>query len=351
MQAWREGWWELPLSFGNQMARLLDAEPDSICMQPNVTLASAVFLSSVTPTPQRNRIVATDLDFPSVLYLYDGISRDSGFDLVSVPADSDGVGVETDRLLDAIDEKTAVVAISHVAFRSSFIHDIHAVVAKAHQVGAKVLLDCYHSAGVVPFSLRECGADAAVGGNLKWLLGGPGVAFLYVRPDLLDTLQPRVAGWMGHERPFGFELPPMRPAEGIARFLHGTPSIPSLRAAEPGLAVIMDAGVEAIREKSLRLTGGIIDFAQREGWKVRTPLDSTRRGGTVSLEPPHAYGVSQALLARKILIDYRPEAGIRMAPHFYSTESEVDAALQAIVEILNNGEYRTFENEERPTVT
>lgn len=358
VRAWRDGWWDLPLAFGNQLAALLGAKPDTICMQPNATLASAILLSSLDfegSSPdlrsggKRNRIVTTDLDFPSMLYLYDSIELPD-VEIVRVPT-HDGLTIDGDELVAAIDERTRLVALSHVVFRTSFLHDVERITKHAHACGAEVLLDLYHSAGALPFSLDGLGVDFAVGGNLKFLLGGPGVAFLYVRRDLQDRLHPRVTGWMAHADPFGFRLPPMEHAEGIARFLHGTPAIPALRAAEPGLAIVREVGVEAIREKSLRLTRILLDHARTEGWGVRTPDDDTRRGGVVGLEPPHAYEVSQCLLDRDILIDYRPGGGIRMAPHFYNTESEVRHALATIGEILESGAWRRYESATRERVT
>ncbi|MEZ4649630.1 MAG: aminotransferase class V-fold PLP-dependent enzyme [Candidatus Eisenbacteria bacterium] len=358
VRAWREGWWDLPLAFGDQLAPLLGAEDGTICMQPNATLASAILLSAldfagnerqVPATGARNRIVTTDLDFPSMLYLYDSIEL-PGSEVVRVPT-HDGLTIDPEELIANIDERTRLVALSHVVFRTSFLHDVGRITRHAHAVGASVLLDLYHSAGVVPFSLTELQVDFAVGGNLKFLLGGPGVAFLYVRRDLQDSLVPRTTGWMAHADPFGFHLPPIEHATGMARFLHGTPAIPALRAAEPGLAIVKEVGVHAIREKSLRLTRIILDHARAAGWAVRTPEEDARRGGVVGLEPAHAYEVSQCLLDRGVVIDYRPGGGIRMAPHFYNTETETRRALDEIGDILESGAWRTYESTERERVT
>lgn len=351
VRAWRDGWWRLPLDLGDALAPLLGAEQGTVCMQPNVTLASALLLSALTRRKDHPclRIVTTDLDFPSMLYLYDALAG-TEVEVHRVPSD-DGITIDPARLLAAIDERTTVVALSHVLFRSSFLHDLSPIVARSRAMGAHLLLDVYQSAGVVPFSLRDLGVDFAVGGNLKWLLGGPGVAFLYVRSDLQETLAPRLTGWMAHQDPFGFEPPPIRRADGISRFLHGTPAIPALRAAEAGLAIVADAGVGAIRAKSLTLTRRLLDRAQLEGWMVRTPADDARRGGVVSLDPPHAYAVSQCLLDRNIIVDYRPGAGIRIAPHFYNTGEEVDRALDAIAEILATDAWRTHDARPRAHVT
>ncbi len=329
--AWND-WWGLPISIGDSIGSLIGAPPDSISMQPNVTLATAVFLSSFDWAGPRNGIVTTELHFPSVLHILDGM-RDQGARLTVVPG-VDGISIDTDRLIERIDESTQVVNISHVLFRSSFIQNVAAVVEKAHHVGAHVLIDIYQSAGTVPIDLTELGVDAAVGGCLKWLCGGPGNAYLYVRPDLSGRLTPRLTGWMSHAAPFEFKIPPVDRANGGWRFLSGTPSVPAMRAAEAGLEIVTRAGVEAIREKSLRLTGRIIDRSDREGWKVNTPRSDESRGGTVSIDLPAADSMAGSLDDLEIMVDCRPGAGIRMGPHFYNTEDEVDRALDAIAALL-----------------
>jgi kynureninase len=347
--AWNEGWWRLSWSLGDRIGELLGAAPGSVVMQPNVTLAAAVFLSAVKFEGTRDRLVTTALDFPSILYLLRG-QAERGARVVEVPSD-DGISVETERLLEAIDERTQLVAISHVLFRSSWRHDVDAIAAHARRVGAIVLLDLYQSAGSVPVELGALGVDAAIGGCLKWLCGGPGAAFLYVRPDLSGSLRPAITGWFAHRDPFEFSTADFEPAEGAGRFLHGTPAIPALRAAEAGLEIVSRAGVRAIREKSVRQTGRILDRCRAEGWAVRTPCEPDRRGGVVSVDAPHAYEVSRILIENDILVDYRPGGGIRIAPHFYNTDAEVDRALDAIAEALRRESWKRFAHGRRARVT
>lgn len=362
VRAWAEGWWELPVRVGDSVARLLGAPAGSVSMQPNVTLASALFLSCCDFTGARNRIVTDALNFPSLLYLLrqwgrltgggdrTGGSGSAGSAELKVVPSSDGLTVDAQRLAEAIDARTRVVAISHVLFRSSFIQDLPTILDRARRMGAWVLLDVYQSAGVVPTDLTELGVEAAVGGCLKWLCGGPGTAFLYIRPDLAGGLEPKLTGWQSHQDPFAFD-PKLRRADGAWRFLHGTPAVPSLRAAEAGLEIVRRAGIEAIRSKSLRQTGLILERAAREGWAVSTPPRAHQRGGVVSVDPPHAYEVSRALLAREVLVDYRPGGGIRLGPHFYNSDEEVESALDAIAVILDDGTWRNFEGTERDRVT
>lgn len=317
VRAWDEGWWEMPVAVGDLVAGLIGAPRGSVTMQQNVTLAEAVVLSCFEPKGRRNRIVCEDGNFPSVQYFY---GAQPGLELVPVPVE---------RLADAIDDRTLLVPISHVLFRSSLVQDVPAVVEKAHRVGAHVVLDIYQSVGVLPLDVTALAVDFAVGGCLKWLCGGPGNGFLYVRPDLAH-LQPRLTGWLAHAEPFAFQPPPQRYAEGPFRFLSGTPSIPSLYAAIEGLRIVKEVGVERIRQHSLRLTERLLARVGEHGFPTITPRDPARRGGTVAVAPPDAQAISRRLLERDFLIDYRPEAGIRISPHFYNTEDECDAVIAEI---------------------
>jgi len=242
VRAWEESWWEMPVTVGNQLAPIVGAAKNTVTMHQNVTIAEAVILSCFQPDGKRNRIVCERENFPSVMYYY---ARQHGLELVTVPYE---------KLVDAIDERTLLVPTSHVLFKSSYLQDARAITEKAHKVGARVVLDCFQSAGVVPLSVAELGVDFAVGGCLKWLCGGPGNGWLYVRPDLMDTLEPRFTGWMAHQKPFAFAEPPMRYTTGPMRFLNGTPQIPALYAATEGLRIINEVGVAKIRAHSEKLT-------------------------------------------------------------------------------------------------
>jgi kynureninase len=317
VRAWEEGWWEMPVAVGDMVAGIIGAPKNSVTMHQNVTLAEAVVLSCFEPKGRRNRIVCEDGNFPSIQYLY---AAQPGLELVPVPVE---------RVAEAIDDRTLLVPISHVLFKSAFVQDAAAIADKAHKVGAHVVLDVYQSAGVLPLDVKALGVDFAVGGCLKWLCGGPGNAFLYVRPDLAH-LKPRLTGWLAHADPFAFEPPPTRYADGPFRFLNGTPSIPSLYAALEGLRIVAEVGVERVRRHSVRLTERLLARIDEHAFESLTPRDAAKRGGTVAVNPPGAQAISRQLLERDFLIDYRPEAGIRISPHFYNTEDECDAVIAEI---------------------
>lgn len=341
VRAWARGWWEMPVSVGNEIAPLIGAGNGEIAMLPNVTIAQTSVLSSLDYTADRDAIVMTDLDFPSVRYVYDQLATRLGARIVVVPSD-DGISIDTERVIDAIDERTRLVAISHVLFRSAYIMDVAAICRRAHDVGALVSLDAFHSVGVIPVDVKAIGADFLSGGVLKWLCGGPGGAFLYVDPDVGRMLRPSFTGWQAHETPFGFE-PEMRYADDAWRWLNGTPAIPALYAAIEGPRIVRRAGIERIREKSVRQTSRLIALADERGYKVTAPRDSAKRGGTVAFDVPHSYGVAQALLAEHVIVDYRPNAGIRIAPHFYTSDDELERAVAMIDDILRTESWQPFE--------
>lgn len=331
VRAWEEGWWEVAVETGEIVAPLLGVSAGTVVMQPNVTIASGVVRSCFDWSGRRNRIVLSALDFPTLLYLY-GETRREGAEVVVVPAAADGISIDMQRLIEAIDERTALVAVSHVMFKSGYVLDAAALCERARQVGARVCLDVYQSAGVVPLEIGWWGADFAVGGCLKWLCGGPGNAFLYVRRDLHARLEPKLTGWMAAAEPFAFG-PRLRRADSVWRFLTGTPDVPAHLAARPGLEIVRAIGVQAIRAKSIHQTARIVERAERLGLPVASPRDPRRRGGTVTLAPEGADAICRRLLEEAILVDHRPGAGIRIAPHFYNADEECDRAVDRIAEL------------------
>jgi kynureninase len=339
VRAWEDSWWTLVADLGDLVAPLIGARSGEVVFQPNVTLSHAVVFSAIRFSATRNKIVTDAMHFPSILYLIDEQRRYSA--VVEVVPTHDGVTVDTDELLDRLDEHTAIVNISHVLFKSAYIHDVAAIAAKARRVGAITVIDGYQAVGTIPVDVRALGVDVYIGGCLKWLCGGPGAAFLWVEPGMRDRLEPAITGWMAHQRPFAFERTQDRRSDAW-RLLHGTPSIPALHAAKPGLHLINEVGIEAIREKSGRQTQRLLDLAARHGYACTTPRDPARRGGTVAVNVEHAHEVSQCLKSRDILCDYRPGAGIRFSPHFYNLDSELDAAIDAIREIQSTGAWRAF---------
>jgi kynureninase len=348
VRAWAKGWWDMPVRVGDEIAPLIGAAPGEIAMLPNVTIAQTSVLSALDYSKGRDTIVMTDLDFPSVRYVFDELATRLGARIVVVPSD-DGIGIDAQRVVDAIDERTALVAISHVLFRSAYIMDVEPIIRRAHAVGALVSLDAFHSVGVIPVDVKALGVDFLSGGVLKWLCGGPGGAFLYASPETTSHLSPSFTGWQAHQRPFAFE-DAMEYADHAWRWLNGTPPIPALYAAIEGPRLVRKAGMERVREKSVRQTSRLIELADARGYRVTAPRDNARRGGTVAFDVPHSYGVAQALLANDVIVDYRPNAGIRVAPHFYTSDEELIRAVEMIDDILRDEAWKPFEDK-RGTVT
>lgn len=334
VRAWEEKWWMLPLEVGNLIGQLMNAPPNSVAIQGNVTQCQAVIASCFDFSGKRNKVAYSDLNFPSVMYFWEA-QRTRGARIQMVKTD-DGIEVPMERLLDAIDEETLLVPVSHVIFRSSYINDATAICEKAHRVGAHVILDTFQSLGSgVPVDVQALNVDFACGGVLKWLCGGPGTAYLYARPDLSSKLEPKFTGWLAHEDPFAFKIGPTHYTQGPYRFLNGTPNIPALYAALPGLEILGQLDMAEVRKKSKRLTNRIISLAEERGWCVSAPDDPERRGGTVAIDMPHSKEVCVELLNRDILVDWRPGAGVRMSPHFYNKDEEIDSAIAAVDEILS----------------
>jgi kynureninase len=325
IRSWGEGWWEMPLTVGDQVGRIVGARPGTTCMHQNATVAVAVVLSCFSLEPPRDRIVYLEGEFPSVRYL---LQAQPGAEIEVVP--------DLDTLVEAIDERTLLVPLSHVLFKTAELQDVVAVQRRAEEVGAHVLLDAYQSAGAVPLDLDALGVAFATGGSVKWLCGGPGAGWLYVRPDLIEELEPAFVGWQAHARPFAFE-PELEYADGIARFLTGTPNVPALYAATAGYDVIEEVGVEAIRERSLGLTDLIIRLVDEAGFEVTSQRDQARRGASVTIRVPGFEGVHKELAERQILCDFRPDVGLRLGPHFFNTDDELEFALGQIAEIVASG--------------
>ena len=321
VRAWEEGWWDLPLTVGDQIGRLIGAPPGSVSMHQNVTIAEAIVISCFGFDGARRRVVYEEGNFPSVRYLY---QAQPGADIL-VAADAEGVA-------QALDERTLLVPVTHVLYKTGEIQEIEAIVERAHDVGALVVLDAYQSVGTVPLDVTALGVDFAVGGSVKWLCGGPGAAWLYVRPDLAATLEPALTGWQAHARPFAFE-PEQDYAEGSARFLTGTPNVPALYAATAGYDLIEEVGVERIRERSREQTALLVDLLDEAGYPAGGPRDPDRRGGTVVVEVPGSKRVNRELERRGVICDWRPEVGLRLGPHFFNTDDELRFTVEQIVEL------------------
>ena len=339
VSAWGTGWFELPQTVGNKIAPLMGAAPNTVLVHQNASIANSILFGAIDFSDRkRDKVIITELDFPSDVYALRSWLPDHM--RIHTIRSHDGISIDIDELLDAIDESTRLVSTSHVLFRSAFIMPAQQITAKAHSVGAQVLFNGYHSVGVIPVDVAAWDVDYYIGGVLKWLCGGPGGVFMYVRPDLLPSLNPKVTGWFASSAPFNFDVEKLDLREDAYRLMNGTPGIASLHAIQPGVDIIAQVGVPAIREKSMRQTALIVELADELGYEIVSPRDADRRAGTVTVNPPHAYEVSNELLARDIMIDFRPKAGIRIAPHFYNSDDEIRAAMLAIGEILADGSWR-----------
>ena len=328
IRAWDEEWFALPTRVGDELGAIFNAAPGTVSMHENCTTAQMVTLSAIAFAPPRNRLVCTAEDFPSELYLYEGLAR-RGVEVVRVAA-RDGRTIAEDDVVAAIDERTAVVAISHVLFRTSQWLDLAPIVARAREVGALTLIDAYQAIGTVPVDVQASGIDLLTGGSVKWLCGGPGAGYLYASPRVRATLEPAFTGWMAHEQPFAFDSGPLRRDAGARRFWTGSPGVPSYAAAVSGYGIVSRLGVAAIRAKSLRQTGLMLSLADEYGMRVVSPREMPRRGGTVVLDVPRADVVCRALLARDVLLDHRPGVGLRLAPHFYTRDDEVERVMAMV---------------------
>jgi len=332
VRAWAEGWWEIGRETGDLLAPLLGVPPGTVTMMQNVSVAQSSIVSSLDLSGRRRRIVAPRLDFPTNHYVFEGWRR-AGAEVVYVES-RDGLTQAADDWLPLIDERTALVCCSLVLFRSSAIVDVAPIIARARAVGAPVVLDVYQATGTLPLDLTALGVEFAVGGSVKWLCGGPGAGYLYVRPDVAATLQPAATGWAAHARPFGFETGAIEYATGSERFASGTPNVSAWMMAQAGYGIVQQVGVPAIRAKSLRQTRRLIEQADARGWTVRTPRDDRQRGGTVTIDVPDSARVAADLIAHGVIVDHRPHAGIRMAPHFYTTDDEIDRAVAVMDDVM-----------------
>jgi kynureninase len=275
------------------------------------------------------------------MYVYEAHARDGQIQIETVKSD-DGITVPLERMLAAIDESTLLVPFSHVLFKSAFLQDAKAIIDRAHEVGAMVVLDTYQSAGTVPFSVKELDTDFATGGSVKWLCGGPGAGYLYIRPDLQAKLEPKTTGWMAHEAPFAFHTE-LHYASNVTRFLHGSPAIPALYAAQSGYRIINEIGVEKIRQKSERQTQYLIELAEEAGFEVTSPRNPAQRGGTITVAHENAAAIAKELVRREFIIDFRPGAGVRISPHFYTTDEELELVIQEMKKISETRSYQVQE--------
>jgi len=345
VRAWAEGWWQAPVNVGNLLGRIMNAPPDTVVMHQNVSMVESIVASCLDFSGKRNKVVYTDQNFPTNMYVWEAWKRDGA--RIETVKSRDGRTVATEDILAAIDEQTLIVPISHVFFRSSYRQDAAAIVARAKQVGALVLLDTYQSLGIVPIDVQALGVDMVCGGSVKWLLGGPGAGYLYVRPDLLPKLTPKITGWAGHAAPFAFELGEQRYATGIERMLNGSPAVPALLAATAGYETILEVGVERIHQHSVLLTEWLRQELLSNGFDVTSPTDPARRGGSLTVRlaaDENGPAFVAALEQRGVLVDHRPDAGLRVSPHFYTKLDELKRFAKELCELRQTKAWSAFAN-------
>jgi kynureninase len=334
-------WLPAVRSLGDLVGSVLGVPKGTVAILPNVSTVESFVASCFTfPVESgrfagRNKIVYDDLNFSTVHYVWQEQARRGAE--VQVVRSPDGIHPPTEALLEAIDERTLLVPISHVLFRSSAVYDAKRVIDRAHEMGAMVLLDCYQSAGTIPLDLEAWGCDMACGGSVKWACGGPGAAYLYVRPELLSELRPMATGWFAHEEPFSFDMGPMRYATDVWRMIGGTMAMPAVYTARAGWETIARLGVDRIRKKSLRQTTLLRDLVRSRGFTVNTPERDDERGGTICFDFAGAEAVSRELSRRKFFHDYRPQCGIRVSPHFYTTDEELHRFMEALDGVRREG--------------
>ncbi len=341
VRAWSEGWWTSAVDVGNVLGRLMNAPHDSVVMHQNVSVIQSMIANALDFSGARNKVVYTDQNFPSNMYVWEGFRR-LGAQIEVVASQGEGI-VPTEALLAAIDEQTLIVPISMVCFRNSFLQDVQAVCDRAREVGALVLLDTYQALGTVPIDVQALGVDMLCGGSVKWLCGGPGAGYLYMRPELMDSMHSRVTGWAAHEDPFAFEEGPQHYAKGPMGWMHGSPGVPCYLAAQEGYELVHQVGVQAIRDWSIRLNDRLAESLRDKGFHIFGPQKAQQRGGTVTVgltEDENGPAFVRALAERNILIDNRPGAGLRISPHFYTLEEELDELVDALVEIRSSGSWK-----------
>jgi kynureninase len=329
-EAW-EDWLPEMLEIADNLGRIFGAPAGSVSLAPNVSLSQAAIGSALAFSPDRNEVVIDALQFPSVTYVWDAWQR-FGARVVEVPS-GDGRTMSTDRICSTISERSAAVVLSHAAYVSGAVIDVAAIGERCRETGALFVLDAYQTTGVYPFDASALPVDVVVGGSHKWLCGGPGCGFIYVRPGLRDTLVPAVTGWMAHAEPFNFEPAPIRLAASGHRWNTGTPTVPGYLAARPGHDAILEVGIAAIRAHNLRLTDAIAEGALARGFSVPTPLEHQHRTGWIGLDFPGAGRATKALIERRVFVDYRPGCGIRVSPHFYTSDEEVETFFHILDEV------------------
>jgi selenocysteine lyase/cysteine desulfurase len=329
--AWYNYWLGEVDGLRSEFARLIGAGADEVAIMPNISSALAAVSSSIDFT-RRPGVVACELDFPTLIYSF--LARASQGVKTHLAASPDRIHVPLEAFQEAVDERTALIATSRVYFTSGYIQDVAALSEIAHRAGALCLVDDYQGTGQVPIDVKAAGVDILITGGLKWLIGGPGVAYLYVRRDLAAQLEPTVAGWFGHRRQFDFDPHSLEFREDARRFEAGTPATAAVYAARAGLEIINEIGAEALRERTAAINQHLVRELRRRGHRLRIPADPKRQAGITILEVDDNVRTVKQLAERGIIVDRRPGA-VRISPYFYNTYGENEIVLQALDDILS----------------
>jgi len=358
IRSWGINWFQAPIQVGEKIARLVGAGIGQVAVSDSTTInLYKLAMSALMLRPGRTKIVTDTLNFPSDLYMLQGCSHVlGGKHRIQMLEPVDGMRVETQAVLDAIDEDTALVTLSHVVFKSGYMYDAKTITNYAHQKGALVLWDLSHSVGSVPVELDDWGADFAAGCTYKYLNGGPGApAFLYVNNALQAQALSPIWGWFGERAPFSFELE-YAPAAGIQRFLCGTPPVLSVLAMEPGVDLMLEIGIERLRKKSLQLTSYLIDLADARlaplGFSLGTPRETAQRGSHVSLRHPDGYRINRALIEEmNVIPDFREPDNIRLGvTPIYTSFKDIWESVDRIEKVITEKRNLHF-SAARQTVT
>ena len=310
---------------------LVGAPPGTTVLRQNVADLLGDVVSALDWRGPRNRVVTSSLEWPGSLHTWSQISRLGG-EAVVVPGQADGVELDLDAMVAAIDERTLLVECSHVLFRTSTLIDVRQLVEKAHAVGALAVIDGYQAAGTVPVDVVDLGVDLYLGGSVKYLSGGPGNGWMYAAPAVSARLEPVTTGWFGQAEPLAF-APETAYASGMARFAGGTPGVPAAFAAAPAYEALAEIGIARVRERSVSMTQPLLESALDRGFTVRSPHEAARRGGHVTIDPGDSTRVHDGLLERGFVVDHRPGVGIRVSPHFYNSLDEAMAVLDAMQDL------------------
>ncbi len=325
-RAWYDHWVGEYEALRTDLARVLGATVDEIAIEPNVS-AGLVGIASTFDYAKRPKVIVSDLDFPTDGHAFLAVApRGAQVEFVRSP---DRVRVPLELFERAIDERTAAVCTGHVYFTTGWIQDVKALAEICHRKGARLVVDAYQSIGAFPFDVHAAGVDYLVGGTLKWLMGGPGIAFLYARRDVADAARPSAVGWWGVADPFAFDVEHLDPGKGARRFEYGTPAVAAIYAARAGIGLLDEISIPTVRERHMLLSQRLVDGARAQGWTVRCPLEARERTAIVTLAHPEPQAAVDALRAQGVITDSRPGL-IRLSPHYFNTPGEIDRALEAL---------------------